>query len=157
MKTATSMAGLIPPPASRPTPRTTDSGSPSSNAPTAMAVPLPGASCSEGCWPPDLLRCLAPTRARSMFAPTYTTAPVRKPPAVGHRPPPWTASSTRSKARAEISTPAPKAMTVETTFGGIAHRQDTAAPRTSAAPAPVPHTIEVNQVGRCPPSPVQRG
>jgi hypothetical protein len=48
------------------------------------------------------------------------------------------ASSTKSKARAEMSTPAPKDVTRETTLEGMLHHHDIAAPRTSAPPASVP-------------------
>ncbi len=69
MTTAASMVTPIPPPPSSETPSTTDSGTPSSSAPTAMAVPLPAWSCSVG-WLLLRLRCRAPYRASRTLAST---------------------------------------------------------------------------------------
>src|SRR4051812_41390693 len=59
-KIATTATQLTAPPASIDVPMTIDSGIPSSSAPTAMAVPLPGCSSSDACCFPDRLRWSAP-------------------------------------------------------------------------------------------------
>ncbi len=66
-------------------------------------------------------------------------APPRKPVIVAPRPPESAASCVRSKARAEISTPAPNAITVAITCGRGRVVQPTRAPTTSAPPATMPH------------------
>src|SRR3954452_16846631 len=147
MKTAASTERLTEPPPSRPSRRTTDSGTPSSSAPIAMAAPLPDCSFSDGCWSPDRFRCRAPRRARTRFAARYTTAPHRKPRAVAGRPPTFAASSMRSKATAEMSTPEPNAMTEATILGGTAMNQAMRAPMTSAPPPSRPHSPASSQVG----------
>ena len=63
----------------------------------------------------------------------------KNPLAVAVSPPVRSASSTSSKARAEISTPAPKAMTVATTRTGTAATHATSAPSSSAPPPSSPH------------------
>src|SRR5690242_232768 len=66
--------------------------------------------------------------------------PARKPIVVAVRPPLRSASSIRSKARAEMRTPAPKAMTPATTGRGTRTSQATTAPTTSMPPASRPHS-----------------
>ncbi len=60
--------------------------------------------------------------------------------AVGPSPPDRCASSTRSKASAEISTPAPNAMIPATTRRDTRTHHATAAPSTSATPPTRPHS-----------------
>ena len=70
---------------------------------------------------------------------------------VGCSPPDSTASSTSSKASAEISTPAPKAITEETIFGGMCHFHAIPEPITSADPATVPHSnASYQEPNECP-------
>src|SRR5215212_5768797 len=66
---------------------------------------------------------------------------------VDARPPVVSASSTRSKARAEIRTPAPNAITEATTLGGTLVNQATAAPTTRAPPASRPQNPASAQMG----------
>ena len=68
--TIASSTGTPMPPVVSERPSTVDSGTPSSSAPTAMAVPLPACSSSLGCSSPARLRCRAPRRARAMLAAT---------------------------------------------------------------------------------------
>src|SRR4051812_27229031 len=147
MKTAASTDRLTEPPDTRLSPRTTDSGTPSSRAPMAMAEPLPACSCSDGWRSPDRFRIRAPRRARARFAARYTTAPTRNPSAVAARPPVLTASSMRSNATAEMRTPEPNAITDATTFGGTGVNQAIRAPMTSAPPPSNPRTPASSQVG----------
>src|SRR4051812_9968247 len=74
-KMAVTATQLTAPPLSRLSPMTTDSGTPSSSDPTAMARPLPLSSASDGCRLPDRLRCLAPCRARNQLAAVKADAP----------------------------------------------------------------------------------
>src|SRR3954447_5925585 len=71
---------------------------------------------------------------------------------VGIRPPVLSASSTRSKASAEIRTPAPNAITAATTCCGTRTNQATSAPTTSAPPAINPQAPACNQIGTVAPS-----
>jgi hypothetical protein len=66
---------------------------------------------------------------------------------VGPRPPASAASSVRSKASAEIKTPAPKAITVAMSRLGIRTNQAVAAPSTRAPPPSRPHSPATNHVG----------
>src|SRR4051794_17419003 len=116
-KIAITAVRLTPAPPSRLTPITTDSGTPSSNAPSAIAVPL---SASDGCCSPDRLRCFAPRRDSQILANVYTVAPATKPDAVGHSPPWLKPSSISSNDRAEIKTPLPNDMTKAMTRDGTA-------------------------------------
>src|SRR4051794_28028500 len=59
-KIAIMAAVLTAPPCIILTPIAMDSGIPSSKEPNAIANPLPPSSDSEGCLPPDRLRCFAP-------------------------------------------------------------------------------------------------
>lgn len=68
MKMAATVTTLTPAPASRLRPIATESGMPSGRAPTAMAAPLPSASLSDGCRPPERFRCFAPYRLRHPLA-----------------------------------------------------------------------------------------
>lgn len=70
----------------------------------AIAMPLPAASFSDGCCPPDLFLCCAPCLLMIQFAPVKTVAPRRKPIAVAATPPVSSASSISSNDSAEIST-----------------------------------------------------
>ncbi len=59
--TAMTATELTAPPPRSESPITFDSGIPSRSAPTAIARPLPGCSCSDGCFPAaERLRCFAP-------------------------------------------------------------------------------------------------
>src|SRR3954471_10885941 len=132
-----------------------DSGTPSSSAPIAIAVPLPACSLSEGCWSSERFRCRAPCRASATLATTYTKAPPRKPISVAVSPPVDSASATRSKASAEMSTPAPKDITDATTGRGTRTNQATSAPTTSAPPASNPHRPAWSQIGTGPLLPIR--
>ena len=82
-----------------------------------------------------------------MLAATYVTAPPRSPITVAVSPPLVSASSTRSKARVETSTPAPKAITDATTGRGTRTNHATSAPTTSAPPASSPQSPASSQTG----------
>ena len=93
-------------------PIATDSGMPSSTAPTTMAAGLPSSSVAvEPSSPAALLRSAPPRRDTAMSPAKYATAPSAIPAVVGRPPPVLSASSTRSKATELKSTPVPNAMT----------------------------------------------
>ena len=85
----------------------TDSGMPSITAPSTIAFDESGPSCS----PPERLRWLPPRWSMYQSPAKKATAPAAKPPATASIPPRVYASSVRPKARALMSTPAPKAIT----------------------------------------------
>src|SRR4051794_19616322 len=66
---------------------------------------------------------------------------------VGVSPPLDSASATRSKANAEIKTPAPNAITLATTGRGTSTNQAISAPTTRAPPARTPHSPACTQIG----------
>ena len=83
---AASTGTPTPPPPRSERPSTIDSGTPSSSAPTAIAVPLPAMSSSDICSSPSLLRRAAPRRFSATFAATYVAAPAEQPDQGGGQP-----------------------------------------------------------------------
>ena len=113
--TATTATRLTPLPGSRLTPITTASGMPSRSAPSASENPLlPSALIA---WPARL-RCFAPTLVSRKLPAVKISAPPTNPPAVEKKPSRSQAFSTNSNESAEISTPAPKAITAAISRGG---------------------------------------
>src|SRR5918996_3753818 len=98
------------PPDLRVTPRTSASGTASSAVPSAMEVPLPGASASDGCGlhSPQRLRSWAV--ARAAFAMLNVAAPPINPATVDGAPASMSASDATLNEAAETSTPAPSDM-----------------------------------------------
>jgi hypothetical protein len=98
------------PPTLRVTPRTSASGTASSAVPSAMEVPLPGVSASDGCGlhSPQRLRSLA--FARAAFAMLNVAAPATIPLTVDAAPATISASVATLNEAAESSTPAPSDM-----------------------------------------------
>jgi hypothetical protein len=74
-------------------------------------------------------------------------APPIKPMLVESKPPRLYASSMRSKASAEISTPPPNAITPAIIFRGTLAKKPTPAPTINAAPAISPHSPACSQIG----------
>ena len=132
------------PPARRVTPRTSASGTASSAVPSAIEVPLPGASASEGCGlhSPQRLRSLAVTRAA--FAMLNVAAPAIIPPVVDAAPARMSASDATLNEAAESSTPAPSDMNAAMArcrrcVSQSQNRPDKPAGRGSHPPAEGPH------------------
>jgi anti-anti-sigma regulatory factor len=97
---------LTPPPSRRLKPMTAVSGMPSSTMPRTIAGAEPAA-----CAPPESLRSAPPRRSMTESPTKKVSAPANRPKATPPLPADVvTASSTRSKATALMSTPAPKAM-----------------------------------------------
>ena len=81
------------------------------------------AANSDGCLLPERFRCLAPLCDRAQFAAVNIAAPLKNPAAVAVSPPRAYASSINSKARAEMRTPPPKAMTPAVIRRGTGKKQ----------------------------------
>ena len=147
MNTAASTGSPTPWPVRRVSPSTMDSGTPSRRAPIAIAAPLPDCWPSEGCWSLGPLPVPRPAPGEGDVGGDVDRGTAEEArPAWAPGPPSDSASATRSKASAEISTPAPKAITVATTERGTGRSQAISAPTTRAPPASSPHRPAWSQV-----------